>query len=331
MSRIATKMLRKVGAGNPLVLVDVGSMGGMEPEWKPLGREIRVVGFEPDDREFSKLPMTNNRVYLDIVLADQTKDLVFYYSREPGKSSTYQPNLEKLRDFPDVARFETVRTVHVPSERVQCLDHVLEERDIRDVDFLKLDAQGSELAVLKGSRESLTRSIVGIKVEVEFYEMYRGQPLFADVDPYLRSHGFELMDLRRFYWKRKEHLRFPGMGQIICGDALYFKQPASFDEMVKGADAQQARDKALKFAVICLVYGMPDYAVALLNHARDLGCLDGRLYAEVVGIINADDRRRWALSYIPGSLLWSLVRKMERMLSRSYLGWSVGDQFLGNA
>ena len=36
-------------------LIDVGSMGGIETEWKDVEEEIKVVGFEPDEREFAQL------------------------------------------------------------------------------------------------------------------------------------------------------------------------------------------------------------------------------------------------------------------------------------
>jgi len=46
-------------------------------------------------------------------------------------------------------------------------------------------------------------NVVGIEVEVEFSELYEKQPLFNDVDNFIRDKGFELFDLRRGYWIRK--------------------------------------------------------------------------------------------------------------------------------
>ena len=40
---------------HPLVLVDVGARGGLKKNWMPARRHLRVFGFEPDRREFSRL------------------------------------------------------------------------------------------------------------------------------------------------------------------------------------------------------------------------------------------------------------------------------------
>ena len=38
----------------PLVLVDVGASGGLESNWRPAEKHLQTIGFEPDEREFSK-------------------------------------------------------------------------------------------------------------------------------------------------------------------------------------------------------------------------------------------------------------------------------------
>eukprot|EP00660_Eupelagonema_oceanica_P019425 gene19425-biopygen2154 len=48
---------------------------------------------------------------------------------------------------------------------------------------------GAELAVLRGAVVALAECVV-VEVEVEFAQLYVGQPLFADVDAFLRSQGF---------------------------------------------------------------------------------------------------------------------------------------------
>ena len=53
------------------------------------------------------------------------------------------------------------------------------------VDFIKLDTQGSELDILHGAG-SLLDNCSGLQLEVMFSPLYEGQPLFADVDAYLR-------------------------------------------------------------------------------------------------------------------------------------------------
>jgi FkbM family methyltransferase len=88
-----------------------------------------------------------------------------------------------LRD----AEMAIVQRVEVDQVR---LDDILEE----GADILKLDLQGYELEALKGCGTMLER-IKTVVCEVGFIERYVGQPLFEEVDRFLLSKGFELLDL----------------------------------------------------------------------------------------------------------------------------------------
>ncbi len=88
----------------------------------------------------------------------------------------------------------------------------LDEAITTPIDVLKLDLQGYELQALKGAEGLLDRTHI-IITEVEFIAMYDGQPLFGDVDTYLRSKGFALHNLYDLWTLQN--------GQLTSGDALY--------------------------------------------------------------------------------------------------------------
>lgn len=101
-------------------------------------------------------------------------------------SSMLEPNIPLLRRF---TQLEEVTTVVRRSEmQTKRLDDLLPDLGGR-ADFLKLDVQGYELAVLHGAEKAL-RDVLVVHTEVEFVEMYEGQPLFAEVDQFLRRAGF---------------------------------------------------------------------------------------------------------------------------------------------
>ena len=101
---------------------------------------------------------------------------------------------------------DVVQTVSVPAVR---LDQLFCDRDI---DVLKLDLQGYELEALKGASSILQRVRV-VVTEIEFVPIYDGQPLFGDVDYFLRAQGFQLFNLYDLYTQPD--------GQLTAGDALY--------------------------------------------------------------------------------------------------------------
>jgi FkbM family methyltransferase len=106
------------------------------------------------------------------------------------------------------SKMDIKQTVEVPMVR---LDNVLDD----DIDILKLDLQGYELEALRGCG-SLLDSTKIITTEVEFIPLYEGQPLFADIDTFLRSHNFKLLNLYDL-WTHPD-------GQLTAGDAAYLNR-----------------------------------------------------------------------------------------------------------
>ena len=88
----------------------------------------------------------------------------------------YPPNTKLLEKFHYLNEFTTVIKEH------QVQTHRLDEiSEIDRADFINIDIQGSELIALENGVNVLNTAVL-VQVEVEFVEMYKGQPLFSDVD-----------------------------------------------------------------------------------------------------------------------------------------------------
>ena len=61
-----------------------------------------------------------------------------------------------------------------------------------------MDIQGAELMALRGLGERL-HEIGMVHTEVEFFEIYQGQPLFPEVKQFLNRQGFKLYAFTRFH------------------------------------------------------------------------------------------------------------------------------------
>ena len=170
----------------PIVLVDVGARGGLKSNWTAARRHLQMIGFEPDKREHARLADrgASGETIFDVALNNERGPVRLHVAKDRGLTSIYEPDRDFLATFPDPDRFETVAIESVDGDT---LDSLRGAQQIRDIDFVKADTQGSELLVLQGARQSLVASAIGVEVEAEFTPIYKQQPVFADVDAYLRQ------------------------------------------------------------------------------------------------------------------------------------------------
>ena len=277
---------------NPLVLVDVGASGGLDPRWSRFTSEYRAILFEPDPREFQRLKEHSaaNLVVLQAALADSPRMLELNLCVKQKLSSLYVPNFEYLKKFRKVERFDIARTVRLEADTLR---NQLRLNGTPDVDFMKLDTQGSELMILKGSGEYLDAA-VGVEVEVEFSAVYTGQPLFGEVDAFAREQGFELFDMRKRFWRLHGcPKRNVSPGQLAFADALYLRAP----ENLLGA-GQVPEDKIIRAFCVYLAYERDDLARLLINEATSRGMLSAANQALTASVLARFRKRRFLGRFI---------------------------------
>jgi FkbM family methyltransferase len=162
-------------------VIDVGAYEG---DWSRMARRVwpdsRILMVEPNlakqDRLAAVARDINASVFCELLGADN--DVVVAYNVMESGSS-------------------------VLSERSP-LDRVVERRGLRRLDsivgeiegpaFLKIDTQGYELEVLKGSM-SILGKIEAILLEVAIIEINEGAPLLHEVLAHMKSTGFVTYDL----------------------------------------------------------------------------------------------------------------------------------------
>jgi len=75
---------------------------------------------------------------------------------------------------------------------ITSLDRMIDHNE--KINLLKIDVQGYEVEVLKGAKRILKNTAV-IIVEMQNHKMYKGAPLYFELDAYLRSQEFSLFDI----------------------------------------------------------------------------------------------------------------------------------------
>ena len=202
----------------------------------------RVTGFEPNPAEFARLANRPGPYrYLPAFLGDGGP-ATFHLTRYPGCASLLPPdpsviNLFETMGCEEDGNFRVVKTEPVKTTRLDDL-----ASDIK-ADYIKIDIQGAELMVLQNGAGVLAKSVV-VETEAEFIPLYRGQPLFGDLQCFLRDHGFVLhkfVDIsgRPFRPVRPKN-PFAPISQAMWADAVFVRDFSRLDrysdeELIKAA------------------------------------------------------------------------------------------------
>ncbi|MBV8165201.1 MAG: FkbM family methyltransferase [Alphaproteobacteria bacterium] len=245
-------------------IVDVGAFDLVShpPIYTPLVRagHARLMGFEPYPQACSQLTLKYGPPHRFLPLFVGAGGPAKFYATNRGwTGSLFPPNTALLEAVHGLA--EETQLVGVHDVTTVRLDDVSE---IDDVDFIKIDVQGSELDVLKGAERVLGRA-VAVHTEVEFVELYRGVPLVAEIDLHLRSRGFWIHTFRDFGSGSVKPLpAMPPAGedegphQRLWADAVYIRSPLELDAL--------ADDKLCRLAILLHdLYGSHDLAYRCLS------------------------------------------------------------------
>ncbi len=240
---------------SPLVVMDVGAAGGVN-EVEGLASLCEMHAVEPRADSFRELVVLNEQgpyaksFSYSKGLAKVSGRQTLYVTRIPEASSIYRPNTSLVDRWRSDGAFDVVA-----EESIDCitLKEMLIETGIDHIDLIKIDTQGSELGVLLGAGDCLDRISI-IKCEVEFVELYKGQPLFDDLVRELSGQGFRFVD----FFDGASVGGAPDKGKRIWGDAMFIKK--NFDQP----------DKLIKAAAILVEMGYYEEARWLLLDSEEL-------------------------------------------------------------
>jgi FkbM family methyltransferase len=200
----------------PLVLADVGVRWGFDERWLALPPATRLIGFDADPQECEALARRHahvpGAVFPAVALGADDGSATLHVTEEPACSSLFEPDVDFARRRAGMKAFGVQHTEPV---RTTPLAAWAERSAVTRFDVMKLDVQGAELDVLRGAGE-LVDPVRALDLEVAFHPVYRDQPLFSDVDRFLRAHGFLL-------WRIGEqtHHALPDAGRAGHADDVH--------------------------------------------------------------------------------------------------------------
>ena len=196
-------------------LLDIGAANAANGRWNIISDKINTILVEPHKESAKNLKEQGLEVIESVLHSENDKQIKFYSTRKATCSSFYKPNFNHLKNFLDKERFEIVSEDTFSSKTLDS-----EILKFSQPSFIKIDTEGSELDILKGSQNTLI-NVFGLEVECSFYQLREDQPLFEEVRAYLENLDFVFIDFVSMIRWEKDNFGFSGQPQIT--DALFLK------------------------------------------------------------------------------------------------------------
>ena len=251
--------------GSQINILDVGAALLESPPYQALidAGVGRLFGFEPDPEAYARLNEEYGEPhrFFQCFVGDG-RPATFHETNWGPSGSLYAPNSRLLEKFQNLAELVTPVATHaVNTTRI---DDIAE---IDDVDFLKIDVQGSELSVLQNAMRTMSSALV-VQIEVEFVELYQKQPMFADVDIFLRAQGFQFHTFTGFGSRAFKPLAPQGglnlgFRQFLWSDAIYVRDWMHLESLSE----HKLRNYAILAHDLLNSYDLAHFALAALDRS----------------------------------------------------------------
>lgn len=156
--------------------------------------DLYIIGFEPNPYNvkniLNKYIDDNQFCLINIALSNvkEMKEMDFYCTKkDPGTSSLYCPN-NYLND-------EIKEIIKVPVYSLKHFFDIFDWNRFPYIEYIKIDAQGSDLDILIGAEDYLKNRVVYITAEPEYYQYDNSEHNnFDNIKKYLESQNFILIN-----------------------------------------------------------------------------------------------------------------------------------------
>ncbi len=196
----------------PRTVLDIGAFEGeftrlIQSIW-PESSVFMVEANKDCEEKLAKVK--GARGYAIALLGEKGENAVEYYKTKkiiPTGNSVYKENS---------SYFEDCEVVKLP---MVTLDNLVTAGKLVDIDFLKIDTQGSEIAILKGGEKVLTKAeFVLLETQVLVYNS--GAPMIEEVISFMSQKGFKVFDVL--------DVTYLPTGQMAQMDILFVRKNSKF-------------------------------------------------------------------------------------------------------
>ena len=191
LSNFVSKLLGE----KKLIALDVGAQGGFFNASifsKKYNFFFDPIVVEPIPNEAKKLEDKNYKVIPNGLWSVNCKKKLYILGKRSGSSSMYKPNpnVLSLYDFKekDFPIFKVTDEIDIDCKTIK---ESLNKFKVNNLDFLKIDTQGSELEILKGMGEYFP---LLMKIEAQIIPMYENVPSWGELVNHLQKINYMICE-----------------------------------------------------------------------------------------------------------------------------------------
>ena len=183
---------------NILVLVDVGAHHGETVDLFNKNFNVKsVISFEPSPKNYNKFlkksrNIKNLKLY-NLALGNEKKIIDFsdHFETQSSTPTKINKNSKYLKKkFFYLNPFNNNKIINIVKVKMDRLDNVLRQLNLKEIDILKIDTEGYDFNVIKGLGESI-RFVKYIYFEHHFHDMLIKGYNLTDIHNYLIKHNFK--------------------------------------------------------------------------------------------------------------------------------------------
>ncbi len=189
-----SSVIKDILKNDKILAMDVGAQGGFNSDFffpKRYNIFFDKILVEPIKSEADKL--SNDKYIINKGLwSKKEKKTLFVLGNRPGSSSMYEPQ-KKNFDLHNIKEKDYEKFNITNKQEVECdtLNNLLDGLKIKNLDYLKIDTQGSELEILKGIGNY--RPLL-IRLEAHIFSMYKDVPSWDKLLNCLYEMNYVLID-----------------------------------------------------------------------------------------------------------------------------------------
>ena len=204
--------LRKIFKQSNLNIIDIGANTGQSIDrFKKLFNNSKIYSIEPSKYAFNKLKKNYNNIkdvfLYNFAIGDKNKKKIFF---------DYENNvLSGFNKLNKQNRLKNKFKKQIVS--VLTLDNFCKKNKLKNIHILKIDTQGNDAKVLKGSSKSIRMGIFNIiELEIIMGDYYEEYSNFYEIEKYLVNNNYRLVALDK-------RLNFFNDKRLYC-NALYIRK-----------------------------------------------------------------------------------------------------------